>query len=46
MQGKSYLQKKSYAEAVKTEYNPTEIEYGTTCAQVASRVIEHFNEIH
>ena len=46
MTGKSYLQKKSYAEALKTTYNHTEIKYGTTCALVATRVIEHFNEVH
>ena len=46
MTGKSYLQKKSYAKAVKTEYQHKEIPYNTTCALVASRTIEHFNEIH
>ena len=46
MTGKSYMQKKSYAEAVKTDYQVKEIPYNATCAMVASRVIEHFNEVH
>ena len=46
MQGKSYLQQKSYADAVKTEYKHTEINYNMTCAQIAARAIGHFNKVH
>ena len=47
MKGKLYLQGKTYAEAVQNNpKSPKEILYGNTCAQVAARVIRHYNEIH